>query len=292
MPNASNPKSKTPFFSIIIPTLNEEKYLPLLLEDLASQTNDSFEVIHVDGNSDDKTVQFAKRFSNKLPIKSVVVKKRNVSYQRNKGVERARGQWIVFMDADNRLPRYFLDGIKYQLAKNDDIDVFTTWIDVAEKDKQVNQAIKRITNYSLELFHNVGKPIALGALIGTKREVLGKVRFSESMKVGEDSYFVKYALEAGYSFYILREPQFIFSLRRVKKDGLLKMAVKMSILTTKYVQGGDFTENNYGYEMDGGASYEGESLPFFDKLNLFFKTASKKQLEKARSLFNSLKDFE
>lgn len=48
---------KNVFFSIIIPTLNEEGYLPLLLEDLKKQTFNDFEVVHIDGNSDDQTVK-------------------------------------------------------------------------------------------------------------------------------------------------------------------------------------------------------------------------------------------
>jgi len=48
--------TKEPFFSIIIPCLNEEKSLPLLLKDLAGQTLQDFEVIVVDGQSQDKTV--------------------------------------------------------------------------------------------------------------------------------------------------------------------------------------------------------------------------------------------
>ena len=53
---ARSVKKTEPFFSIIIPTLNEEKYLPLLLSDLEHQLFTDFEVIVVDGKSADKTV--------------------------------------------------------------------------------------------------------------------------------------------------------------------------------------------------------------------------------------------
>ena len=53
---------KKPFFSIIIPTLNEEKYLPHLLADLAKQTFQDFEVIVIDGQSTDQTVPKTKLF--------------------------------------------------------------------------------------------------------------------------------------------------------------------------------------------------------------------------------------
>ena len=48
-------------YSVIIPTLNEEKFLPNLLESLIVQTDKHFEVIVVDGSSKDKTVAIAGR---------------------------------------------------------------------------------------------------------------------------------------------------------------------------------------------------------------------------------------
>ncbi len=50
------------FYSIIIPTLNEEKYLPLLLSDLNKQKEKNFEVIIVDGSSIDNTKKEAEKF--------------------------------------------------------------------------------------------------------------------------------------------------------------------------------------------------------------------------------------
>ena len=58
-----------PFFSIVIPTLNEEDYLPNLLGDLTKQTKKDFEVIIADGYSKDETKQVVKAFKKKLQIK-------------------------------------------------------------------------------------------------------------------------------------------------------------------------------------------------------------------------------
>ena len=46
---------KKPFFSVIIPTLNEEKYLPRLINNLENQINKNFETIIIDGKSTDAT---------------------------------------------------------------------------------------------------------------------------------------------------------------------------------------------------------------------------------------------
>jgi len=57
-------------FSICIPTLNEEKYLPLLLNCLLNQDYKNFEVIISDGGSTDKTIEVAKKYQNYLDLKS------------------------------------------------------------------------------------------------------------------------------------------------------------------------------------------------------------------------------
>ena len=81
-----------PHFSIVIPCLNEEKYLPKLLTNLEKQTLKDFEVIVVDGQSEDKTLAKATSFNNRLKIKTLKADKRNVSFQRNLGAKNAKGE--------------------------------------------------------------------------------------------------------------------------------------------------------------------------------------------------------
>ena len=103
-----------PYFSIIIPTLNEEKYLPLLLKDLSNQTFQEFEVIVVDGKSEDQTVNKAQTFTKLVKRLTIITSVRNVSTQRNAGAKIAIGKQLLFNDADNRLPKLFLEGLYYQ----------------------------------------------------------------------------------------------------------------------------------------------------------------------------------
>jgi len=89
-----------PFFSIVIPTLNEECYLPNLLCDLSRQTCRDFEVIVVDANSEDQTNYQAQQFKERFDAFTFLAStKRNVSHQRNLGADRAVADWLIFLDA-------------------------------------------------------------------------------------------------------------------------------------------------------------------------------------------------
>ena len=84
--------------SIIIPTLNESKNLPLLLSDL-SEINNTSEILIIDSSSKDKTRDIAlingARFYK--------LSKNNRGLQLNYGAKKAKGEWLLFIHADSRL---------------------------------------------------------------------------------------------------------------------------------------------------------------------------------------------
>ncbi len=83
--------------SVVIPTLQEESLLPLLLEDLRVQTLPPHEILVVDGGSTDRTRVLA------APFAIVIEGERGTGRQRALGVERASGDLIICLDADVRL---------------------------------------------------------------------------------------------------------------------------------------------------------------------------------------------
>src|SRR3989344_4297945 len=95
------------FFSVIIHTLNEQEYLPKLLKDLRNQQEKNFEVIIVDGASEDKTKKEALKFVHILKLRFFDNKRKNVSWQRNFGAQKATGKYLVFLDADCRIKPSF-----------------------------------------------------------------------------------------------------------------------------------------------------------------------------------------
>src|SRR3989338_8659745 len=92
---------KTPFFSVIIHTLNEEKYLPNLLNSLKKQTYKDFEIIILDANSQDKTTEIAQLYKTKFPVLKILKKKKStLPHHRNIAASKTKGRYLVFLEAD------------------------------------------------------------------------------------------------------------------------------------------------------------------------------------------------
>ncbi len=94
----------TPELSVIIPTLNEETALPLLLGDILCQDGLTYEVLVSDGGSNDATCQLASEVLNasRVPYK-VVAGAPGRGRQLNRAVQQSRGKWLLFLHADSRL---------------------------------------------------------------------------------------------------------------------------------------------------------------------------------------------
>lgn len=239
-----------PFFSIVIPTFNEEKNVGNILNDLSIQTSLSFEVIIVDGNSTDKTGQVVNgNKSIRRMLKFVSTSDRGAAIQRNLGATMATGQYIIFMDADNRLPNDFLEKVKNNLEVSKS-DVFTCYID-----DNLNSYKERLTasfiNVYINFMYTVSSPGAIGALIGCKKEIFTeKTKFKQQLVPFEDGAFVRNLHHLKYKCDIYKYPKFKYSLRRFEKYGygntfvhyfklqIINKILRKQILQTEYKMGG------------------------------------------------------
>lgn len=218
-----------PYFSVVIPCLNEEGYLPLLLNNLTSQLFKDFEVIVVDGNSDDKTKEVALSFALNLDLTVVTSEKRSASYQRNLGARHARAKIIVFFDADTQIPKNYLSKI-FQAFETKNPDMLTTWIKVKSK-KEKGKAIEIGSNLIFELALFFGTAAVYGSMLAVKKSVFTKVGgFRVRMKFREDTELAQRVVKKGYLFVILRNTRYIFSTRRFKGNGFWKKIQQAAIL--------------------------------------------------------------
>ena len=247
-----------PFFSIVIPTLNEEKFLPTLLSDLKNQTYKDFEVIIVDAKSVDKTVKKAEEFKDKFTNLTILTSdKKNVSYQRNLGTKNAIADWLVFMDADNRLPFYFLQGIKFRLEMLQP-NILSTWIEPDTNNKR-DKATTLLINIYIDIQKNTNKPRILEAMLCIKKNSFLKLKgFNEKLLVNEGSDLLSRALKKKMKFYFVKDPKYICSFRRVRTEGVLKTIrntaqIEMARLSNIHISK---EKLKYLYPMDGGMYFE------------------------------------
>ena len=91
------------FFSIIIPTFNSAEYIRLALDSCAIQTYKNFEVVVIDGISDDNTLKVVGEFQNRLNLKILSEKDNGIYDAMNKGVQMSRGEILYFLGSDDQL---------------------------------------------------------------------------------------------------------------------------------------------------------------------------------------------
>ena len=91
-----------PKISVIIPVYNVEKYLPQALESVINQTFSDLEIICVNDGSTDNSLKILEEYAQK-DERIIVFSQKNqgVSSARNKGLDNAQGEYIMFLDPDD-----------------------------------------------------------------------------------------------------------------------------------------------------------------------------------------------
>lgn len=249
--------AKKPFFSIIVPALNEEKYLPKLLGDLCAQSYQDFEVVVVDGGSKDKTINIAQTFVSQLPKLTILNSPRaHVCTQRNLGANRAASDILIFSDADNRLPSYFLQGIKYRWESSD-TDLITVWLK-PDKDSRQNNIISSAINIFSETQMSFGPKYLVEAFISIKKSSFEKIGgFNESIDYAEGKSLIRSIVKQKLKYQIFKDPVYTTSFRRFRKEGVIKIASTLAQMELADLIGPEFHSKQAKklYPMLGGSVF-------------------------------------
>ncbi|MCK9438992.1 MAG: glycosyltransferase [Patescibacteria group bacterium] len=216
--------------SIVIPTLNEEKYLGALLDLIKKQSFLDYEIIVSDGLSEDKTLEIAQKYNCKIVIGEK--DKRHPSIQRNLGAKIAAEKYILFLDADTRFyDQNFFQKIISDFEKRR-LGVAGFYMDFESK-KFFYKFYYCFYNFFTFLAQYI-RPIGLGAAIIVKKEIHDKIGgFREDLFIGEDQYYCDQAARTS-KFRLIKKTKIFFSIRRFEKDGRWKLFFKI-LYGTLYV---------------------------------------------------------
>jgi glycosyltransferase involved in cell wall biosynthesis len=218
--------------SIIIPCLNEEHYVGKLLSSLEKQTHTTFEVIVVDGKSDDKTQEVVLSFQDKLPhLELLVSDRRQLAYQRNLGAQKAKHELLVFIDADNQFAPDFLEKSIGEIHKRK-LDVASPSFEpISERIDDL--FLFGIGNLYVDALQYIN-PVCLGWCIFSHKRVHAALDgFSEAAINAEDFDYGERATDAGYKVRFIRNAKILFSVRRLDKYGRGHY-IKRAILSEVY----------------------------------------------------------
>ncbi len=109
-----------PKISVIVPFYNVEKYIGKCLKTIQNQTFTDYEVLLIDDESPDNSQAIAEKFVETDPRFKIFHKKNGgLSDARNYGIERATGDYIVFIDSDDYLHKDYLKTLYEACVDND-----------------------------------------------------------------------------------------------------------------------------------------------------------------------------
>lgn len=226
--------------SIIIPTFNEEKYLPRLLNCIKKQTYKDYEIVVADANSKDKTRQIARKYGYKI------VKGGMPAAGRNNGAKIAKGDILLFLDADSLIENDFLENALKNIEKIK-LDAAGSYLFPLSDNltDRIFLGIFNLWTFATQFFY----PNACGSGIFCKKWLHNKINgFDETLKLSEDMDYVKRCGKFG-KFRIIKNSKVIYSMRRYEKEGRLKVGFKLLLSAFYRIFFGEIRSDVFKYDL-------------------------------------------
>lgn len=193
--------------SVIVPVYNGAAWLAECVESIRRQTWENWELLILDDSSTDGTTEIARRLAAaEGRIRLICREKKGVSSARNQGLSEALGEYVTFVDADDKLDTQMLERLLYLIKKEtSDLVLCDYYKWDREKVSQFRQNQKKTDNsenseneaYSVTIADReqyLSEYLLHGNTrcwsILYARQTIGEVRFREELTIGEDMMFL------------------------------------------------------------------------------------------------------
>src|SRR5215207_7418821 len=226
--------------SVIIPVLNEERYVGSFLSDVAAQTRKADEVFVVDAGCADGTVAVARSF----PFVKLLHAGRPVARGRNAGGRVASGDVLIFLDADARLPATFFEEFLSDFERRR-LDIACP-LYFPHSSTHVIEGFHVLFNLLTRTFQHL-LPSGAGTCIAIKRDVFrDSDGFDPALKF-DDIELIR-RLSKGRRFGIVEERVFL-SDRRYTEYGVARTMLQYSLMALLFSLGKFAWANYIDYEF-------------------------------------------
>jgi len=232
--------------SIIIITKNEEKCLPRLLDSIKEQTFKDYEIIVSDANSIDRTKKIAKSFGCKIVDGGLP------GIGRNNGAKVAKGDILLFLDADVVLPARFLE-LNLKEFKNKNSGYAVATYDIMSKNL-IDKFMFFSYNCWMTAFQYFSPRAVGGACIFIKENLFNRINgFNENMYVNEDFDLIKRCGEHE-QFGVLSAVNILLDKRMIEKEGRARLVFKSCYSGIYSTIFGAPKSLPYSYKLHGGVT--------------------------------------
>lgn len=177
----------SPLVSVVIPLYNSEKYISECIESCLRQTYERIEIIVIDDGSTDGGYNIAKKMAredNRIVVVHTVNK--GVSSARNLGIEKSHGDYVCFIDADDKIRSSFINTMMKNVLKEDADFCFSVNV-VGD----VNPARTSLIDSKKAEALLLSPKVRVGCWNKIyKRSMLDNIRFRQDLFYGEGLYFI------------------------------------------------------------------------------------------------------
>lgn len=184
-----------PEFTVVIPTYNYGAYLARAVESVDAQTGPTREILVVDDGSTDDTPAVAARLASKVTY--VRQSNAGVAAARNAGIELARGRYVIFLDADDRLAEGALQHFAQAAREHPEaVTLLGGYRSIGADGIPVEKRpLPRMTVPADNFRRYVCRDFTIASgMAAVRRDALGNVRFPSGITNGEDVVFFGWLL--------------------------------------------------------------------------------------------------
>jgi len=247
--HSDNKDIASPLVTVIIPCYNLGTYLMDAIDSVRAQSYQNYEIIVVDdGSTDSETIALTKKLKRDDSLTVIIKKNEGLSEARNTGIAAAHGEYIVCLDADDKLSETYLEKTMRVMLEDTskDLGFVTTWLQEFGAREDIWKT--RDFNATQILIENC---VHAGSLF--KKSAWKKVGgYKKDMKGGyEDWEFWINLVEHGYFWRLVDQPLFLYRIRSDSMLSTMNPELHQELYEKIYTfHKGLFTKNLHPYVMD------------------------------------------
>ena len=197
--------------AVVIPAHNEEMVLPNLLDDLLHQSVFPYQAIVVNSSSTDGTATIVDDYAARTQWLNLVSGPPTAGAARNEGAMHASTPWLLFLDADVRIPKYFIEEFMRHVDEAS-FDIYTSRFTASNQ--RYRFLVWLLCRY-FRLFANTSSPALVGHCILVRSRLHTALNgFSSTLTLGEDHDYAVRASRLGARIIWLPNPHLRVSSRR------------------------------------------------------------------------------